>query len=85
MLFLQCYPDSIAATAEWQFTDGQHLATWIAPIGPQIFYFLFCDPDEWTVLRFAGVAPPNLRSVLLKRVTLDNYLEKADRICGADE
>ncbi len=84
-LLLQRYPDGIPANAEWQFTDGQHLASWIDQDGPQVYYFFFCDPEDRKVLRFSGVAAPTVRDVLLKRLPLDGYLETADRIHGIDQ
>ena len=85
ILLHQRYPDGMTSSAEWQFTDGQHLASWMRPDGPQMFYFFFCDPDDWTELRFAGVAAPEVRNVLLKRTALDTYLETAGRIYGVDK
>jgi hypothetical protein len=85
ILLRQRHPDSATTTADWEFTDGHHLASWIGPPGPRIFYFFFCDPDDWTVLRFAGVSVPELRGVLHKKSPLDTYLEIADRICGMEK
>lgn len=74
------YPAGSVTNAEFAFTGGRHLASWIGPDGPRIFYFFFCDPDDWTLLRFFGIAVPELRSVLLKRTALDIYLENAAHI-----
>lgn len=84
-LFRHRFQDGVVANANWEFTDGQHLASWAGPTGPQIFYFFFCDPDDWTLLRFTGVAAPELRNVLLKRAPLDTYLKNADHIFETDE
>jgi len=79
-LLLQRHPEVIPAAAEWQFTDGKYLTSWMGEHGPQVYYFFFCDPADRTALRFCGVREPELRDVLLKRLTLDGYLERADRI-----
>jgi hypothetical protein len=81
LLLLQFDPDALPANVEWEFTSGQHLASWMDQRGPAFYYFFFCDPDDWQVLRFSGVAAPELRNVLLKRLPLDAYLDGADRIC----
>lgn len=54
-------------------------------INGRIYYFFFCDPEDRKVLRFSGVAAPEVRDVLLKRLALDQYLENADRIYGKDQ
>ena len=84
-ILLQRYSDDVLANAEWQFTDGGHLASWMAQDGPKIYYIFFCDPEDWNVIRFSGVAAPEARDVLLKRISLDRYLETADRIRGVNE
>ena len=80
LLLLQRYPNSSCAQAEWAFTDGKHLASWMSESGPLIYYFLFCDPNDRSVLRFCGVRAPEVRNVLFKRAPLDDYLEVADCI-----
>ena len=85
ILYLHRYPESPLGNAEWQLTDPTHLASWIGQGGPRIFYFFFCDPDDWRLLRFAGVAVPDLRDVLFKKTPLDLYLEGADRISETDD
>ena len=84
-LLLQSYPDDILANVEWEFMDGKPLVSWMGQNGPQVYYFFFCDPEDRNVLRFIGVAAPEVREVLLKRLTLDRYLEDADRICAMHE
>lgn len=84
-LIMQRYPDEVLADAEWQFTDGQHLASWMGQNGPKVYYFFFCDPEDSMVVCFCGISAPEVRDVLLKRLSLDQYLEKADRIRGVDE
>jgi len=81
-LLRQYYPNAIPVDAEWQFILGDDLAVWIGPDGPQIYYFFFCDPEDSQLLRFVGVAVPEVRDILLKRLSLDPYLEDADRIRG---
>jgi hypothetical protein len=80
LLLQQRHPSAIRATAEWLFTEGKHLVSWMQGDGPRVFYFFFCDPEERTLLRFCGVRFPDAREVLLKRRSLDLYLESADRI-----
>ena len=79
-LLLQRHPDAIPATAEWKFMEGEQLASWMGENGPTVYYLFFCDPKDLTLLRFSGVRAPVVRDVLLKRLTLDSYLENADRI-----
>ena len=35
-----------------------------------MYYFFFCDPEEWKVLRFVRVPAPDVRGVLLKRIRI---------------
>ncbi len=79
-LLTQMYPESVPSDAEWSFKRGQDLAAWMGPDGPLFYYFFFCDPEDPQLLRFAGVRVPEVRDVLLKRQSLDRYLENADRL-----
>lgn len=79
-ILLQRYPDDVLCDAEWEFTSGQHLVSWLGPHGPQIFYFFYCNPHDRGSVRFSGIEAPAIRDVLLKRLPLDGYLETADRI-----
>jgi hypothetical protein len=79
-LLLQSYPDAGVADAEWDFTEGEFLASWLGPRGPKIYYFYFCDPDDWSAVLFSGVEVPEVRDVLLKRTSLDRYIKNAELI-----
>lgn len=83
-VLLKRYPNEDLANAEWQFTDGQHIASWMGRDGPRVYYFFFCDPDDANAIYFVGIAAPEVRDVLLKRMSLDRYVEKSDRICNID-
>ena len=74
------HPKAIPGHAEWEFTEGEYLASWMGEIGPKVYYVFFCDPQDQTLLRFCGVRTPEVQDVLLKQITLDRYLEHADKI-----
>jgi hypothetical protein len=52
------HPEAIPGHAEWEFTEGEHLASWLGENGPNVYYFFFCDPQDQTLLRFCGVRAP---------------------------
>ena len=74
------HPTAVPGHAEWEFTEGEYLASWIGENGPNVYYFFFCDPQDQTLLRFCGVRVPEVQDILLKQVPLDLYLEQADKI-----
>lgn len=78
--YLQRFPESYMNEADWEFTPADDLIGWMGPQGPKVFYFFFCDPDDPMVLRFVGISLADIRSVLTKHLSLDNFLEVADRI-----
>ncbi|GAA4459637.1 hypothetical protein [Novipirellula rosea] len=78
--FLQRFPESEMNEAEWKFTSAYDLIGWMGSQGPKVFYIFFCDPDDPMALRFAGVRLGDIRKVLMKRQSLDSFLDIADCI-----
>jgi hypothetical protein len=78
-LLLHIYPNAIPADAEWEFTDSRLLTSWMDDGGPTVYYFFFCDPCDRQAVCFSGVSIPDVRDVLLKRRSLDEYLDVSDR------
>ncbi len=83
-LLLSFAPKSCVAFNACELTDGKHLTSWLSPVGPKIYYFYFCDPDDWQAIYFVGVRVPDVREVLLKRLPLDPYISTAHRMSARD-
>ena len=75
-LLLAKYPNALR-NAEWEATDGSQLINWVSN-GVELFYFLFCHPQEKNTLLFTGIEIPELRKVLLRQYPLEYYLGGAD-------
>lgn len=75
-LLVDHYPSWDNPEVHWHMTEGSHLVTWISKDGPRTFYFFFCAPDERNVLLVVGINRSEARDVLLKRVSLDDYLDQ---------
>lgn len=79
LLFMDRYPDSDEARAQWQMVDGEVIAGWMAQGLPQL-YFMFCHPDDSTCLLTIGLRHEAAREAVLKEVALTEYEEEASRI-----
>lgn len=76
-VLLTTYPEGIASDAEWEFTDDRNLLTWTSP---NLFYFFFCDIEDRNSIFFTGVERPDIQDVLLRKVSLHDWEDVADRI-----
>ena len=77
--YTELMPDSAEAKAEWTLTEAEHLAGWLKQ-ELQVMYFVFCDPARPTGLLAIGLSGQNLQDVLYKRVGLEAYAGRADRL-----
>ena len=71
---------------EWEPTDGRDLIDWVIN-GVELFYFLFCHPQEKDTLLFTSIETPDLQKVLLRQYPLEYYVGGASVLTGqgADE
>ena len=76
-VLLTRYPAAIRSNAEWEFTLDTHLLTWADPL---IFYFFYCHQDDSDRIYFTGVKKAELRDVLLRKVSLQEYRDVSDQI-----
>lgn len=77
--YTELIPDSAEAHATWELIDVTHLVSWLDR-GPQVMYFVFCDPLRPTGLLAIGLSERLLLDVLYRRVDLAVYAERADRL-----
>lgn len=76
-IFLKQFPEAAPAHTEWSFNTGKFLLSWLTDQGPKHYYFFLCNPYESAEVRFAHVALPELRDVLVKRRSLTSYIDGA--------
>jgi hypothetical protein len=83
--YIALLPGSNEARAEWELTEGSHIATWTRPsdrgLGVQVLYFVFCDPARPGGLLAIGLHRSTAGPVLSRRVPLDRYAADAERLC----
>lgn len=77
--YVTLFPDSSEARANWELTDADHLLSWVSK-GVNVFYFVFCDPDRPEGLLAIGLGGEGLPDILYRRVALDEYAARADRL-----
>ncbi len=77
--YLELFPKSGEAQADWQLTDADHIAAWLDK-GVTVLYFIFCDPQRPQDLWAIGLSEEPLRQTLYKQLALEAHLDRADRL-----
>ena len=84
-MYMDLEPESAEAHAQWELTEAEHIATWLEPSdtgpGVNVLYFVFCDPVRPNGLLAIGLDRTAARQVLFRRVPLERYADRADRLC----
>lgn len=79
-LFQNTFPESAEASAtSWQITESDHIAAWM-DAGVSVLYFVFCDPVRPKGLLTGGISGTEARQALYKKVPLEHYSERANRL-----
>lgn len=78
-MFMDAFPESGEAQANWEMTDAAHVATWL-DAGVKVLYFVFCDPESPEGLLAGGFTDEKAREVLFKIVPIEEFAPRANRL-----
>jgi hypothetical protein len=79
--FMERFPDSLEAMADWQQTDAVQMISWIDAGVPAI-YFVFCSPDQANTLLVTGLSGDLARQTLLKELPLEQFVAESRVLAG---
>lgn len=78
-LFIEAFPDSAEAKADWQLTDATHISAWL-DAGVQVIYFIFCDPIRPEGLLAGGLSGREAQQALFKEIHLEQFADRSSRL-----
>lgn len=79
LLFMDRYPESDEARAQWQMVDAEVIESWMQMGLPQL-YFMFCHPEDSTCLLTIGLKHDAAEDAVAKQIPLTRFVDRASRI-----